>query len=415
MKRLTFWLAGILAFLVVLIVLSVVIFVLTGKSALRNKLAVWEEAGGAATMAEYAEKWNGQLTESEMQAGVAFANALAATPSENPEEISDNDLVGDEADTADLQALATCVEAAEEALALAHDAADADVTRWPIAVAESDSYMDMLGETVESLGNPRSLAKFLRIEAVYRARQGDMEGAFESIETGLRLAQYETRQPTLLSHLVAIAIQAIILDTIDTTMTQVTHPDTLPDLSSIDALLQRSMMRPHVRPVMLGEGTYGLSMYSDMAARSMPEVLSGILYGHVAARYLEYLLDGIEYYERQALQRTDANQPPIPPKWTGVSLLAPAIEKYNAAVTRCDAKTLLARQAIQLTEYYREHKAFPASEDFQSLATNEAHGFVITYTLSDDGHTVTLGCEPHPDFNTKEADAVSKETWELTW
>jgi hypothetical protein len=59
----------------------------------------------------------------------------------------------------------------------------------------------------------KAIAKCLAMDAEFRARDGDWQGAVRDIRTARRLAAFSAADATLISKLVGIAIDAIILDT----------------------------------------------------------------------------------------------------------------------------------------------------------------------------------------------------------
>lgn len=428
MKRFTFWLLGVFVLLGFLVFITSVIFVPTGKSALREQMAAWKEAVGAASLEEYVAQKNQGLSEIEVQAGDAWQKALAAVPDFTSAEGLQAKTTFEQANDVDMNELRQSLAMVSDSLALAHSASEADVDRWPVVLGESEETTGGFSGTM-GFAAARSMARILQGEAFARARQGDLHGALESVTVGFRLAEYIRNQPALISHLVGVAIQYLMRETLWSIIQTADTPAELPDLEPLGDVLEVCMMRAHVRDALTGEVEFNLEMIQqiDQARDTQQKKLGGsdttypaglgqLLLGHDEAAYLRYMSEYINYCDQPALLRTDAAAPKSLPFWAVMSrLLAPALDSYVRTITQSDARTLLVRQAIQLTEFFRENNAFPSADEFVSLATDERHGFVITYTLSEGGHTVELGCEPHADLNTEEADAVRQETWELTW
>ncbi|NOG55267.1 MAG: hypothetical protein HND57_13240 [Planctomycetes bacterium] len=425
MKRLTLWFVGIFASLFVLLLITVVIFVLTGNSRLDKERQAWQDVGGVNSVSDHVKTLNADVTESDLEAADLWQQAMAALPSDEPELLRGK-IDFDTIETAQLESI---LSGAEHALRLTDQAAQLAPAHWPVVYDATAPTFDNFYGISFPYSRARTLSRYLRLRAMLDMRNGETDTAVQTVKTGYALADFSGAQPAILPYLVDISLRASMLDLVRHMMDHADGIDSMPDLSSLDAMLDAGRPRTALRAALLGEGAFGQTAYKEMgtlvnqqvsgsskpSGTGIPRLLS-VVGSHDQAEYLIYMRSWIEYVSLPAVERSDTGRPEMPPSWALLaSIIVSALDRANAATTQIEGNTLLARQAIQLTEYYREHKAFPASEDFQSLATNEAHGFVITNTLSDDGHTVTLGCEPHPDLNTKEADAVSKETWELTW
>ncbi|MBL1217909.1 MAG: hypothetical protein D8M59_10490 [Planctomycetes bacterium] len=426
MKQLALWLLGIVLFVVAPVVLIAAIFVLGGEEALEQEREAWATIGGPRSIDEYVQRLNADVTESDRQAADLWLQAMAALPSDTPEFLR----LLDETDATDRHTLAEALASAQEALTLAQAAARMDVSHWP-AIYDDDSSTSLADNygLFSSFEPSRRLTFYLRGQAILALQEGDAAGAVRSIETGMHLASFVEAQPILISSLTSITIRITMTLVLEHVMEHTGAPDALPDLSTLDRMMEQCRFAPLRRKGLYCEGICQRLMFAEVVpgkrrtflrenpiqAELVGTVFDAAMKQNEAAS-LRHMREWVEYVSLPPLERTDRAIPNEPPFWAHIAnLIAPALERANAAISQTDAMVLQARHAIHLTEYYRRHNAFPAPDEFRSLAIYEANGFVITYTLSDDGHTVTLGCQPDPRLNRDERERVGRPTFELTW
>ena len=90
-------------------------------------------------------------------------------------------------------------------------------------VVVSDTY------TYSSLKSYRPLAAFIALRAVWEARHGNTNGAYEWIGHGLHFINNQQNDPLLIHGLVQSAMIEIILNALDTVMCETAWPGNLPD------------------------------------------------------------------------------------------------------------------------------------------------------------------------------------------
>lgn len=105
-----------------------------------------------------------------------------------------------------------------QALRTAHDAARRAECNWeepPLTVKNFNDYLPL--DDIQSM---RTLAQLLRFEHRLALARGDWPGAFRSVRTGLTMARHLGRSHLLISHLVGIAIEAIMVGRIEEMLAQ---------------------------------------------------------------------------------------------------------------------------------------------------------------------------------------------------
>ena len=284
----------------------------------------------------------------------------------------------------------------------------------------------------------RQAARLCAAQAMLCAKDGNLPQALDWLGVCYRMANHAAQEPTLISQLVAIAIQAItnrateaILSQADPTPQQATA--LLRDAGRLD--LARSFHQ-----AMLGERTFGLDFFNRIRMRKLsPQELLGdqgesIVQVPVALgmlgigqpywkleelNYLRYMGAAIERSQQPSRGTTDwPKQAPVRLGSIMAAILIPTFSRANAKRDQALAELSLLRQALDLKLYRRTHGAYPAALAGTGLPTQEdvfagkalgyrrqGQGFVLWSVgpnLKDDGGQPP----PRPRDLQKEGDMV---------
>jgi hypothetical protein len=119
--------------------------------------------------------------------------------------------------------LAALLEPYAAALRVAHEAARRDHCDWgeaPFTIASLTDYLPL--DEIQSM---RTVANMLRFQHRLALARGDWKEALRISRTGLTLARHLGEGNLLITHLVAIAIQAVMMGTVEEMMTQPDAPN----------------------------------------------------------------------------------------------------------------------------------------------------------------------------------------------
>lgn len=107
----------------------------------------------------------------------------------------------------------------------------------PSATLNAEENQNMMLTLLPSLGRHRSTANFLRSRAAYELEAGNVDEFIAIVDLSIHSAKLNLEIPTLIGHLVRVAIVALGFDTIDWAIT--THPESFNDaqLAKLDELI----------------------------------------------------------------------------------------------------------------------------------------------------------------------------------
>lgn len=244
--------------------------------------------------------------------------------------------------------------------------------------------IDMLLPEIQSL---RGEARLLALAARRAAADGDAAAALADTVRIHRIGRQAAAEPILISHLVALALDALARDTLARVLPSLEADDlALLDNPGLDGLVGPP---PPVLKCMLGEETLGLSVFADIATGRMRMTALdpiggatnagaiadrvGILYRTLflpadLAAYRD-LLDGFQKISAQGVARRDAwghiagSEKSIPRRGPLTALLVPALGAVEGAQVRAEAGARAARVLIAATKRRLAGAGLPESLD----------------------------------------------------
>ncbi len=244
--------------------------------------------------------------------------------------------------------------------------------------------IDMLLPEIQAL---RGEARLLAIAARRAAADGDAAAALADTVRIHRIGRQAAAEPILISHLVALALDALARDTLSRVLPSL-EADDLPllDDPGLDGLVGPP---PPLLKCMLGEETLGLSVFADIASGRMPMSMLdplagngsvgsiadrvGILYRTLflpadLAAYRD-LLHGFQKISAQDVARRDAwghiagSEQSIPRRGPLTALLVPALGAVEGAQLRAEAGARAARVLVAATRRRLAGGGLPDSLD----------------------------------------------------
>ena len=238
--------------------------------------------------------------------------------------------------------------------------------------------------SLPELGNMRSCARLLAMDAQYKAADGHIKEALEDIRDIRTMARHVGSEPTLISGLVSVAIDSLASETLETLLTTGELP-TGDDLRSLSNPSMHSFQRTMNR-CLSGEEALGLSVFGLMGSAEQMELLQftgmNSLANEISLPFWRvYMLqDDLEAYrslmeklrkysqEDFAQQKKDLDSLEKETKDRTVgrimtSLLLPAVTRSIVSFTKADAKMRLANLALAMAAYHAKKNQFPDSLD----------------------------------------------------
>jgi len=231
----------------------------------------------------------------------------------------------------------------------------------------------------------RGAARLLRLEAVIRARRGDMAGAMEDVRLIFRLRRFVDDEPTLISKLVAIALDSIACSALKGVLVQGS-----PDRESVEMIFKELEGREKSNRLVkafLGETATGIQFFEAVRkdARKIKEISGSHALFSLGFRLI-WVRPADEYHylrimrlfrdasrenfpdalEEAKLAQTEAELQSkrawlaIPFK-TLTSIITPALGRALVAMARADASTGMARTVLALSLYRSEVGGYPDS------------------------------------------------------
>jgi hypothetical protein len=250
---------------------------------------------------------------------------------------------------------------------------------------------DGISTRLSHLQDARNLANLLKYDAWWRAQQKDWKGAMESCQALVNDSRSIGDEPTLISVLVRVAIDAIALGTLERVLAQ--GEPGAEDLAAMQRLLEMEEKMPLLENGMRGER--GLSHRAMQALSNgwiTPAQLVGVNLGRFGqmglgnftvgnlvttfmvgspanahADVLEYTTELVEAAklpedeQPQRLRELEASAKAE--RSYAVQLLAPALSKVDEAIRRNKAMLRTAIVALAAERYRREHGRWPETPD----------------------------------------------------
>jgi hypothetical protein len=299
------------------------------------------------------------------------------------------------------------------ALAEAGRLADLPAGRFPVTWAP-----DAIS-TILNSQQARAAANLLRLEAVLWAQDGHPDRAVRSARGVLNAGRSVGDEPTLISLLIRIAVQAVALRSLEHTLAQ--GEPSAAELETFQRLLEDEAGQPLFYNALRGEracmhrtlgalvaGKTSLSQLGGGGGKpsvgeEIGEILAmpGIKRGN--ARLLRILTEYIEVSKLPVEQHADRLKPLLPPdkpRARGiedivVNLLLPAVEKVAESYRRGQAKLRCGVTALAAERYRRLHGRWPDALDelataklLAAVPTDPFGGALLRFRRTADGVVV---------------------------
>ncbi len=175
--------------------------------------------------------------------------------------------------------LAAWLKSNERALDLAVEASERTRFFIPLlSVADPPRIIDAM---IPSLGSFREITRALRIRAMLRADEGNVQGAFKDLAAARRLARLVAQGPFLISHLVGIVMERMAVDGVKEVLgsSELTAAEARPLLGELAQL--RPM--PDIRDAVATERFLLLDVAMAIA-RNAPQKKLAAVYGYLGDR-----------------------------------------------------------------------------------------------------------------------------------
>ena len=217
----------------------------------------------------------------------------------------------------------------------------------------------------------RQGARVLTLEAHVRAHRGDPAGATRSIRTMIALATSLRNEPTIVSHLVRIAISGMATDVCRKTLPAVEFSDRA--LQQLSTDLQQSDLPDGLYRAMVGERAIGISAFQDpgMLGGSLPTAFL-LNRNDDLSLYLELMNEAVAATQGQAKSGLGGvNIRFLLQTRTGIGrlrypvtqMLLPALEAVQVANMRGQVDGAATATAIAIERYRRKTGTLPARLD----------------------------------------------------
>ena len=224
---------------------------------------------------------------------------------------------------------------------------------------------DLVSTLMPQLSNMRTAASLLAADARIRASDGDIAGAIADVNALFAMAEHATREPTMLSALASISIEARSVDTMEAVLAGCAPQSAEPLNLKIAPLFSHVRM---VRAALRGEEALGLSILAswgdtdnpNIPARYFPAVtiplrrvflLQDDIRGYETAVHEWQRLASMPYHQAREDWKTLPSR--LMRKQIGflTASVLPAVSAYPKKAAEGDAKHRLARLAAAVTAY----------------------------------------------------------------
>ncbi len=231
------------------------------------------------------------------------------------------------------------------------------------------------------LGNLRTMARLLSLDARVKTAQSDGAGAVRDINTMFRMAEHCSEDPILVSLLVAMALDNTASNTLEAVLT--TRKLSEGDLAVVrigDAICYNRLLKR----ALIMEEAFGLSILhqllaDDLDLKALAEIGAIVplnsrplyvlfLFQTDLAAYRRFLgryqqLGSEPYYRTKDRWDNFEEEFETGPRGLLTTMLVPALSRCAEAVAQADARRRVARLGLAMARYRAENEKFPEKLD----------------------------------------------------
>ncbi|MFC1760610.1 hypothetical protein ACFL6U_00845 [Planctomycetota bacterium] len=260
------WVWVVVTLFVFLPLFSLVIYRITGDSALRKALETLQAQGHPVTLEELNDRY--AIPPGAENAVDLYLNAFSHLVKRDDNIAQDLPLAGDAdlpARTAPFptpmqDAIQQHLAANQETLILLHEAANVPHCRYPVDLSQGfDTVMPWLKDV-------RTSTRLLQLEAMVHIDSNDLDSAIDSVQSGMALGR-SLQASTLVEQLVRIAVLAVNLQTMERLVNQATLSDA--QLLALTDIIRSENVKAGLYRAIQGERCVGLTMYRSPSTISL--------------------------------------------------------------------------------------------------------------------------------------------------
>ena len=270
-------------------------------------------------------------------------------------------------------------------------------------------WTDLVSALAPQMSNMRSAAELLAADARIRAIDGDFAGAVADLNASFGMSEHLTQEPTVLSALVAIAIESRVVETMEIVLAG--GNATASELLSlrIDPLFSHGRM---VRSALRGEEAMVLSMFASMGDSGYQGTPNPSLLPLRRVFLIEDEIRGynaaVREWQRLAVmpfhlgrdQWKSFHKRMLEQQGGFVTMMLPAISAYVDRAAESDARRRLASLAVAMTIYRIKTGGLPESLDtlapefIETIPTDPFNGEPMRMVRSSNGGAVLYSVGP---------------------
>jgi hypothetical protein len=271
---------------------------------------------------------------------------------------------------------------------------------------------DFISTLLPDQQEARQSMELLKHDVMFRAQNGDADGALESCQALLNAGRALGDEPLLISYLIRLAGDAMTVDAVERTLAQ-GFPKPAP-LEEMQRRLtqERADARHHWQQSMRGEraghhelaqvlmsGKLRMSMLIGLTGRDrnvlefqdqFPLAFARGYPSHL--RYLNEAVEATKLPDAEQIGRMEELEKSIPSQSTFTRLLAPAMAKVVRAHVRTQANLGAAELALACERFRIEHKRWPESleelvktKTVETIPPDPCNGAPLRYRKLADG------------------------------
>jgi hypothetical protein len=288
---------------------------------------------------------------------------------------------------------------------------------------------DMVSVLLEHVSSMRTAGELLAADARMRAIDGDLAGAIADLNALFAMSEHVTREPMVVSALVAMSIESRGVKTMEIVLAG--SNATAPELSSlkIDPLFSHGRM---VRSALRGEEAMGLSilallgdseqLYRSIPPRYLPELLVPLyrvflmtdeiaVYNEAAREWQR--LAAMPYHQARDQWKSFPKRMEEGPRGFLTTPMLPAVSVYPDRAAEGDARRSLARLAVAVTIYRIKTGNLPESLDkltpefIETIPTDPFDGKPLRMVREKNGGAILYSIGP--DIKDNGGETLNKE------
>jgi hypothetical protein len=296
---------------------------------------------------------------------------------------------------------------------------------------------DLVGTLMPQLSSMRTAAELLAADARMRAIDGDLAGAIADLNALFAMAEHVTREPTILTALVAISIEARGVDTMEIVLARCSATASEPLSLKVDPLFSHGRM---VRSALRGEEALGLSAfaswgdseYHTIPDRYVPEVMIPLRRVFLMEDEIRGYNTAVREWQRLAAMpyhlardqwkslttRLRKQRMGIP---TTLALALPAVSAYPIKAAEGDARHRLALLAAAMTACRIKTGALPENLDklspkfIETIPTDPFDGKPLRMIRTKEGGAILYSIGPDLKDDGGKAFDTDKRTGDMTF